>query len=193
MYGILAKGGFHGTHGTPSSSATALVARNPCITSIQTLVNMITAYIYSRDKLLIQSHHFPANSHLPFDNTLISVIDFPKIFNRLGQLLVNMTALEFLCAQAPRFLQGLLIGLWYAMFSIRYLVMKSLDYVITSPEGVLIYPVVRTGLVLLSLVMHVCVSRGYQYTIRDWVVNVQRLVEDVFERRIRQEESYMRQ
>ena len=104
-----------------------------------------------------------------------------------------MTVLEFLCAQAPRSLQGLLIGFWYAMFSIRYLVMRSLDYVITSPEGVLIYQVVRTGLVLLSLVMYVCVSHGYQYRIRDWVVNVQRLVEDVYQRWIRQEESYMRQ
>ena len=33
-----------------------------------------------------------------------------------------MTVFEFICAQAPRTTQGLLIGLWYATFSIRYLV-----------------------------------------------------------------------
>ena len=70
--------------------------------------------------------------------------------------------------------------------------MRSLDYVVTFPKGVLIYQVVRTGLVLLSLVMYVCVSRGYQYRIRDWVVNVQWMVEEVFERRMDQEESYNR-
>ena len=48
----------------------------------------------------------------------------------------------YCCAQAPHSLQGLLIGLWYAMFSIRYLVMRSLDYVTTSPESVFIYQVV---------------------------------------------------
>ena len=139
---------------------------------------------------LIQSHNHPT-SDFSFDSTFMWLI-FPQVFNGLGQLLVNMTVLEFLCAQAPRSLQGLLIGLWYAMFSIRYLVMRSLDYVITSPDGVLIYQVVRTGLVVLSLVMYVCVSHGYQYRIRDWVVNVQWMVEEVFERRMDQEESYNR-
>ena len=137
------------------------------------------------------SHHIPSDCHYVFDNTFLWLI-IPQVFNGLGQLLVNMTVLEFLCAQAPRSLQGLLIGLWYAMFSIRYLIMRSLDSAVTSPEGVLIYQVVRTGLVLLSLVMYVCVSRGYQYRIRDWVVNVQWMVEEVFERRIDQEESYNR-
>ena len=103
------------------------------------------------------------------------MVIFPQVFNGLGQLLVSMTVLKFLCAQAHLSLQGLLIGLWYAMFNIRYLVMRSLDYVTTSPEGVLIYEVVRTGLVLLSLVMYVCMSRSYQFRIRDWVVNVQRM------------------
>ena len=101
--------------------------------------------------------------------------------------------LEFLCAQAPCSLQGLLIGLWYAMFSIRYLIMRSVDYVITSPDGILVCQVVRTSLVLLSLVMYVYVSRGYQYRIRNWVVNVQWMVEDVFERRMDQEERYIKE
>ena len=92
-----------------------------------------------------------------------------------------MTKLEFLCAQTPLSLQGLLIGLWYAMLKIRYLIMTSLDYVTTSPEGVFIYQIVRTGLLLLSLMMYVFVSCGYQYRMRDWVVNVQWMVEDVFE------------
>ena len=34
---------------------------------------------------------------------------------------------EFICAQAPRTTQGLLIGLWYATFSIRYLLVDLLD------------------------------------------------------------------
>ena len=148
--------------------------------------------LYSRDKLLILGHHFPSESSLPVNNTFL-VVDYPSNFQWTGTTVSeHMTVLEFLCAQAPRSLQGLLIGLWYAMFSIRYLIMRSLDYVFTSPEDVFIYQVVRTGLVLLSLVMYACVSRGYQYRIRDWVVNVQWMVEDVIERRMDQEDSYNR-
>ena len=54
------------------------------------------------------------------------------------------------------------------------------------------YQVVRTGLVFLSLVMYVCVSRGYQYRIRDLMVNVQWMVEEALKRRLDQEESYNR-
>ena len=141
--------------------------------------------------ILIIGSQVPSNPNITVDNTFLWLI-VPQVFNGLAQLLVNMTVLEFLCAQAPRSLQGLLIGLWYAMFSIRYLLMRSLDYVITSPEGILIYQVVRTVLVLLSLVTYMCVSRGYRYRVRDWVVNVQWMVEDIIERRIDQEESYIR-
>ena len=67
-------------------------------------------------KLLIVSHHFSPDC-VVFNNAFLWLI-LPQVFNGLGQLLVNMTVLEFLCAQAPRSLHGLLIGLWYAMFSI---------------------------------------------------------------------------
>ena len=57
----------------------------------------------------------------PVDNTYLWFI-IPQLLNGLSSLLVTMTVFEFICAQAPRTTQGLLIGLWYATFSIRYLV-----------------------------------------------------------------------
>ena len=141
--------------------------------------------------ILIIGSQIPSNPNITADNTFLWLI-VPQVFNGVAQLLVNMTVLEFLCAQAPRSLQDLLIGLWYAMFSIRYLMMRSLNCAITSPDSILIYQVVRTVLVLLSFVTYICVSRGYQYRVRDWVVKVQWMVEDVFEWRMDQEESYIR-
>ena len=99
---------------------------------------------------------------------------------------------EISFTQAPHSLQGLLIGIWYATFSILYLVMRSLDHVITSPDDILIYQVVRTSLLLLPIMMYMCVSHGYQWRVRDWVVNLRWMVEDVFDRRVDQEESYIR-
>ena len=49
----------------------------------------------------------------PIDNTYLLFI-IPQLLNGVSSLLVFMTALEFICAQAPRSIQGLLVGVWYA-------------------------------------------------------------------------------
>ena len=104
-----------------------------------------------------------------------------------------MTTLEFICAQSPHTIQGLLIGLWYSMFMIRYILMTSLNRAFPSWPGILIYQAMRCGLILVSLLLYLCVSRAYQYRIRDWVVNVQWMVEDIIERRIDQERCWREQ
>ena len=37
-----------------------------------------------------------------------------------------MTALEFICAQAPLRLKGILIGFWYALLSVHYFVAETI-------------------------------------------------------------------
>ena len=139
-----------------------------------------------------KAHKSPGqDGYLLVDNTFLWLI-VPQLLNGFAQLLVHMTTLEFICAQAPRVMQGLLIGLWYAMFSIRYMLMSSFDEVFSSQHGILIYQATRTGLTLLSLLIYLYMSRSYQYRIRDWIVNVQWMVEDVFDRRMKQEERYWR-
>ena len=126
------------------------------------------------------------------DNHTYLWLIVPQVLNGLAQLLVHVTTLEFICAQAPRSMQGLLICLWYAMFSIRYILMSSLDHVFTSKLAMLVYQAVRCGLVLLSLMLYLCVSCSYQYRIRDWVVHWQWMVEDIIERRIKQDKRCWR-
>ena len=104
-----------------------------------------------------------------------------------------MTVFEFICAQAPRTTQGLLIGLWYATFSIRYLVVGILDNLIIEKRSWLIYEGVKGFLILVSLVLFSCVSRRYRYRQRDEIVNVQGMIEDTHERWLDQEEEYMQE
>ena len=115
----------------------------------------------------------------------------PQLLNGLSSLLVSMTVFEFICAQAPRTTQGLFIGLWYATFSIRYLVVGILDNVITEMRSWLIYEGVKGFFILMSLVLFSCVSRCYRYRQRDEIVNVQGMIEDTHERWLDQEEEYM--
>ena len=125
----------------------------------------------------------------PVDNTYLWFI-IPQLLNGLSSLLVSMTVFEFICAQAPRTTQGLLIGLWYATFSIRYLVVSITDSLIIERRSWLIYEGVKGFLILVSLVLFSCVSNRYRYRQRDEIVNVQRMIEDTHERWLDQEEEY---
>ena len=129
---------------------------------------------------------------MPEDNAYIWFI-VPHLLDGLSSLLVSMTVLEFICAQAPRTTQGLLIGLWYATFSIRYLVVAILDSYITVRRAWLIYEGVKGFLLLVSLGLFWYVSRRYCYRQRDEIVNVQGMIEDTHERWLDQEEEYMQE
>ena len=104
-------------------------------------------------------------------------------------MLISMTVFEFISAQAPHTTQGLLIGVWYATFSIRYLVVGILNIVIIERRSWLIYEGVMGFLILVSLVLFSCVSRRYRYRQRDEIVNVQGMIEDTHERWLDQRRS----
>ena len=128
----------------------------------------------------------------PVDNTYLWFI-IPQLLNGLSSLLVSMTVFEFISAQAPRTTQGLLIGLWYASFSIRYLVVGILNQLIIERRSWLLCEGVMVFLILVSLVLFSCASRRYRYRLRDEIVNVQGMIEDTHERWLDQEEEYMQE
>ena len=140
----------------------------------------------------VRCHNICATVNFPTDNTYLWFI-IPKLLNGLSSLLISMTALEFICAQAPRTTQGMLIGLWYATFSIRYLAVDIVDIFISERRSWLIYEGVKGFLILVSLVLFSCVSRHYHYWQQDKIVNVQWMIEEIFERRMDQEEEYMQE
>ena len=128
----------------------------------------------------------------PVDNTYLWFI-IPQLLNGLSSLLVSMTVFEFICAQAPRTTQGLLIGLWYATFSIRYLLVRLVDTLLIEKTSWLIFEGVKVFLILVSLVLFSCVSRRYHYRQRDEIVNVQGMIEDTHDKWLDQEEEYMQE
>ena len=59
-------------------------------------------------------------------NTSFLLLLIPGVLEGLFVLLVFMTALKFVCAQAPLRLKGLLVGVWYALLAIKYLLIEVL-------------------------------------------------------------------
>ena len=127
----------------------------------------------------------------PVDNTYLWLI-VTQLLSGIALLLVSMTVFEFICAQAPRTTQGLLIGLWYATFSIRYLVVAILNSYISEWRVWLIYEGVKGFLILVSLILFSRASLHYCYQQRDEIVNVQGMIEDIYEKRMNQEDKHMK-
>ena len=107
--------------------------------------------------------------------------------------LVFMTTLEFISAQAPLKMKGLLVTFWYALSSQRYLVQAMILFFIDEEKVVLIFHCVKSALILLSVVLYCCVAKCYRYRLRDEVVNERYLVEEVYDRELRLAEEYERE
>ena len=56
-------------------------------------------------------------THCPVNNIPFLLLLIPNTLQGLSFLLVFMTALKFICAQAPLLLKGLLIGIWYGLLA----------------------------------------------------------------------------
>ena len=86
-----------------------------------------------------------------------------------------MTAIEFVCAQAPLKMKGLLIGLWYATTSLQ---IYSADKFANHSTQWFISHGIKCGLILLSLLVYCCVAKWYCYRVRDEVVPVYLMIEE---------------
>ena len=116
----------------------------------------------------------------------------PQILHGFGYTLVFLTVLEFICAQAPFRLKGFMVGIWYAMLSIKYFITtidSAIVYYHLMERVWIIYESIKIGIIGLSLIIFGINCRWYRYRERDEVVNVQGMIEEIFERELLQQEN----
>ena len=102
----------------------------------------------------------------------------------LAFLLVFLSALEFILAQAPRSMQGLLIGLWYAWYSVKML-LTIMSYVAFRHNYRQYWPsLLRVVLSIVSLLLFLVVSSCYRRRRRQEpsTINQHIIVEEYTER-----------
>ena len=126
------------------------------------------------------------------DSTLMWLL-VPQIIHGFGYMLVFVSVLEFICAQAPFRLKGFMIGIWYAMFSLKYLLINMIDSAVIY-DGLMettwiIYESIKIGIIGLSLIIFSIICRWYRYRERDEVVNVQGMIEEIVERELLQQQN----
>ena len=97
-----------------------------------------------------------------------------------------MTALEFICTQSPNALKGLLIGIWYSMLSLKYMVINVVDtypmFLETTPWS--IYYGIKGFGIFLSIFGFSVVCKNYWYRKRIEIVNEQAIIEQQYDREL---------
>ena len=121
---------------------------------------------------------------VPAHDNLFLLLIIPQLLHGIAYLLVFMTVLEFICAQAPYTMKGLLIGIWYATLSIKYLVVDILDGYMVEENSWNIYHGVKGFGIFLSIVSFSFVCKFYHYRERNEIVNEQAIIEKQYEREL---------
>ena len=147
----------------------------------------------------LSSHENISLDSTPFNESasppdyILPVVIVSQFLNGLSLILVFLSALEFILAQGPHSMQGLLIGLWYSYQSVYVLFQipfrirnffECFDYRLT---------VLKTCLAVLSLIIFIIISCWYKYRQREESseINRQAVIEEYTERQlIRNRESF---
>ena len=133
--------------------------------------------------------HIPSNLTLPDKLINHYVLIIPQALNGFSLLLVFLTTLEFILAQAPRSMQGLLIGFWYSFQSINVLNSTVLS---TSLAGCEYFSFcIRLGLAILSFFAFFVVSFRYKGRKRQEtsLIKLKTIIENYTVRNLRREPS----
>ena len=120
------------------------------------------------------------NITLPFHYQWVII---PQLLTGVTFLLVFLTVFEFILAQSPYSMQGLLIGIWYCSFTVT-MVLSVIERIVcfvwlTS---------IKIGLALAFTVMYVAVALKYQRRVREEPTehNRQQVVENIYEKYLMQ-------
>ena len=127
------------------------------------------------------------------NNLTFLLLIIPYVLHGLAYLLVLMTALEFICAQTPLRLKGILIGFWYALLSVHYLVIEVPEAIIVDNTTWELFHEIKVFLISMSFFTFLYVLERYHYQVHEEVVNEQFLVEEIYEREIHLAAEYERE
>ena len=127
-----------------------------------------------------------------FESLNLSVwyVAIPYTLNALSDMLFYIAAYEFICAQSPQAMKGLLIGTFFTIKGVFQLTSVSVilipftvwKFETSFPSCGFVYYLVNIVVAVIGLVAYTWVSRRYQYRQRDEPDNIYRYAEEYYDR-----------
>ena len=148
--------------------------------------NTVIQCMFQIDKYNYTVEHNPLNMHW-------SVFIAPSLFLGIGPLLITTTTLEFISAQSPHSMKGLLVGVFFAIQGVFQLIgiTAILPISLTQPWPLTLPSVISCcsvylGFVLLigllGFILFIFAAKKYKYRERDDILFRQRDIEEVYSR-----------
>ena len=111
----------------------------------------------------------------------------PFFLRGIAYVIIFVTMLEFICAQAPNSMKGILIGVWYSMLFIKYSIIGAIDvhfYYLDLNIMEYLSWYQRISYIPFNYCFRLLACTKYQYRQRNEVVSEQRMIEDLYEREL---------
>ena len=136
------------------------------------------------------------DNNITFENGLQSdkltlpfyIMAVPQFFAGISRFLAEFSSIEFILAQGPRAMQGLLIGIWFINYSIYcvHLTLASSQYGCYWE-----YYAVKTGVIFISVILYTIAAYKYKYRQRNELsdVNERVIITEYTERQLEQKYS----
>ena len=140
---------------------------------------------------------FACKEHLHLSSASYKAMIMPEILYGISYALVFPTSLEFIIAQSPCEMRGLMVGLWYAAYGLGYVI----DIIGTHPFNCkedtvcqdIYYYVMKGEVIVIFPILFVILAKRYKLRLRENEINVHCIAEEHYERYMNQEEEFRRE
>ncbi len=125
---------------------------------------------------------YPDNNEAPLQLITTSLV-MKNILSALSNMLIFISAVEFICSQSPSSMTGLLIGVFYAIRGLFQIIATALvaPFVLHHFTGNwLAYSLVNIVMGVVAFVVYVCAARRYKYRERDEPCNIHQYAEEYY-------------
>ena len=149
------------------------------------------------------SFECPSNIGNHSNTSTIMIVNYkwlliPHITYGCAIFLVVVTGLEFIVAQSPRQMRGLMVGLCYATYGFGRLVAANLSFLLVylkslSRGCIFYYNLGNSLFTLFILIVFLIFAKRYKLRVRNNIVPVHQIAEEHYERYIMQREEYERE
>ena len=132
------------------------------------------------------SRYSTFNESVSPPNYIPPLIIVSQFLNGLSLILIFLSVFEFILAQGPRTMQGLLIGLWYAYLSVYLQLQIPALFLKLYQHFHYWVTILKTCLAVVSLIAFIIISRCYKYRQREESseINIQPVIEEYTERQL---------
>ena len=164
---------------------------------VQSVMTSLISYFMTKDirnASIIDDMCLTFTNNVTFENGLqpdiltlpFYIMALPQFLSGISIFFVQFTSIEFILAQGPRTMKGLLIGIWFMHFSIYYLTLSlSSSWLGCHWE----YYAVKSSVVLISVIVYTIAAYRYKYRQCNELsdVNERLIIAEYTERQLEQE------